>query len=394
MTIPSEHKRIVPVHLLSGFLGSGKTTLLTQIIDYCTAEGKRAAVIMNELGDVNLDGQLVDEQVPMAEMLSGCICCTIRGDLALELKTLVDIHHPDLIIIESTGAANPMEIIDGVTEAAMYTRIDLRSITTVADGPELLQRRRTGKGRTFKLMQEQIRCASRILLNKVDRLEPEELVEAQQLLRELNAHAPIQATVRCRLDDWSWLSDSETVLRHAERTESCEPGCEHGGHSHGEHGGDSHEEHSGHSHGEHGGHSDVEHGGDSHEEHSGHSHGEHGGDSHEEHGHSDGNYGHSHAVHDHSHDHVMALTHYWGGAVNSEAFEALLKQLPRSIYRAKGIVTLQETGSRFLFQYAYGESDFIRITPQGEVNDVAVFIGEGMDKGKLLSDLQKLEQLG
>lgn len=328
---------VIPIHLLSGFLGSGKTTLLTKLLDDYRAKGLKAAVIMNELGDINLDGQMVDDEVPMSEMLSGCICCTIRGDLSMEIKALVDEHQPDVIIIESTGAANPVEILDGVTEAAMYCRIELQSVITVVDGPELLQRSRNGKGRTFKLMQEQIRCATRLLLNKVDKLEPEELVEAQQLLRELNEHAPVIATIRCLIDDWSWIEagPQESV----ERVSASAHQQDHE-HEHSDHCGCSHTDQQ-----------------------------------------------HSH----HSHEHVMVLTHYLNGPVDSETFEALLKRLPDNIYRAKGIVTFTDTKSRFLFQYAYKETDFMRITPQGDVNDVAVFIGEHFSKDALLEELQQLE---
>lgn len=83
-----------------------------------------------------------------------------------------------------------------------------------------------------------------------------------------------------------------------------------------------------------------------------------------------------------SHDHVMAYTHYFQNPVNSEEFERFVKELPRDVYRAKGIVTFTDTSSRFLFQYAYREADFMRITPQGEVPDVAVFIGEHFSSGE------------
>ncbi|NIK72403.1 MULTISPECIES: CobW family GTP-binding protein [unclassified Paenibacillus] len=323
---------IIPIYLLSGFLGSGKTTLLTGLLDHWQAQGLKAAVIMNELGDINLDGQMVGDKVPMSEMLSGCICCTIRSDLSLEIKALIDTHQPDVIVIESTGAANPMEIMDGVTEAALYCRIELQSVITVVDGPELLQRSRSGKGKTFKLMRDQIRCATRLLLNKADKLAPDELVEAQQLVREMNAVAPVLTTVRCRVEDWTFIerqAGEAPRLSGANREEAAS-----------------------------------------------------------EHGHHEGHH------HHHTHEHVMVMTHYMNGAVDSEAFEAFLKQLPDQVYRAKGIVSFSDTASRFLFQYAYRETDFIRITPQGEVNDVAVFIGEHFSKDALLEELRKLEREG
>ncbi|QAY66861.1 CobW family GTP-binding protein [Paenibacillus protaetiae] len=348
--------KLVPVHLLAGFLGSGKTTLLTRIIARCREEGLKAAVIMNELGEVNLDGEMVDAGVPMAEMLGGCICCTIRADLGMQIYNLVQEHQPDVILIESTGAAHPLEMMDGVTEAAMYTPIDLRTVLTVVDGPELLRRSRESRSQTYKLMKEQIRCATKLLLNKTDKLGPEELVEAQQLLHELNAHAPVTPAVRSMIGDWSWLAGERSVtggigsgaaLQDVPVQEHvCGPDCLH------PHDGGHHE-----------------------------AAGEH---TAEEHSHKQGH------VH-HSHEHVMVLTHYMSGPVDSEAFEALLQRLPDNVYRAKGILTFTDTASRFLFQYAYRESDYLRITPQGNVADVAVFIGEHFDKNKLLDELALLE---
>ncbi|MDQ6422801.1 GTP-binding protein [Paenibacillus sp. LHD-117] len=318
----------VPVYVLTGFLGSGKTTLLTRLLERLKSGGLQPAVIMNELGDINLDGQLVEGGVPMAELLSGCICCSMRGDLGLEIDGLMRKHRPGAIVIEATGAANPMELLDGVTEAALYRPVELKSVIAVVDGPQLLDRSRDGKGRTFKLMRDQIRCGTALLLNKSDRLAPEELVEAQQLLRDMNAYAPIIPTVRCETEEWDRLlgGTGEMII---------EAGAA-GGRS-----------------------SDHETEGNRH----------------------------------HSHSHVMAVTHYLRGPVDSEAFERLLNGLPSDIYRAKGIVSFSDTssGSRFLFQYAYKETDFIRIEPQGEVLDVAVFIGEHFSRELLIEKLRKLE---
>ncbi|XEC94148.1 GTP-binding protein [Paenibacillus tarimensis] len=346
-------KKPIPVHLLSGFLGGGKTTLLKRLLEYYGSQEIKAAIIMNEIGDVNLDGQLVDGQVPMSEMLSGCICCTIRGDLSMEIKALIDEHQPEVILIESTGAANPLEIIDGVTEAALLVHIDLQSVTTVVDGPGLLEMSRKGRDRTFKLMQEQIRCATHLVCNKADRLASEEIVEVEQLVREWNASAPMIVTVQCVIPlERFGLSAPELQkdVFKSKPADSGERSCGSGlccGHDHHEH-----------------------------DEHGDHMEGER-------------PQGQLH-VHE-SHDHVMVVTHYLNKPVDSHAFEALLKRLPSEVYRAKGIVTFTDTPSRFLFQFAYREVEFIRITPQAIVNDVAVFIGEHFSKSWLLDELRKLE---
>lgn len=345
MTDTIEPQSVTPIHLLTGFLGSGKTTLLTKLLKHLKSLGLKPAVIMNEIGQVNLDGEMLGPNVPMAEMLSGCICCSIRGDLGVELGALIDQHRPDVILIEATGAANPMETLDGVTDAAMYKAVELRSVITVVDGPELLQRSRNGKGKTFKLMMEQIRCGSMLLLNKSDKLAPEELVEAQQLLRELNVHAAVIPAVRCELEDWSLLNltqpDFGEALRYNQGIQALPNETVL---------------------------AQVQ-----------------------EHFHEPaGSPDHRH----HSHEHVMVVTHYFDGPIDSGRFEQLLRSLPDNIYRAKGIVSFGDTseGSRFLFQYAYKESDFIRIEPQGKVNNVAVFIGEHFDKKRLKDELMKLNE--
>ncbi|WP_245948175.1 CobW family GTP-binding protein [Paenibacillus sambharensis] len=347
--------KLIPIHILSGFLGSGKTTLLTRMADYYKEMGCKPAIVMNELGEVNLDGQILGSDVAMTEMLGGCICCTIRGDLTLEIKTLIDEHHPDVILIESTGAANPLEIIDGVTEAAMYTRTELRSIITVVDGPVLIDRQKRSKDRTFKLMREQIRCATRLILNKADKLEPEELVLAEQTIREWNSYAPLTATIRCAADLEQLAAGAPVVNRAAAGHASTASD-----------GGTPHE----HSHG-------CRHTGQEHP---------HGCDHHND------DEPESRQVSKHeSHDHVMAVTYYFNRPVDSKAFELFLQKLPENIYRAKGILTFRDAPSRFLFQYAFRESDFIKINPQGDVHDVAVFIGEHFSRGALLEELAKLE---
>ncbi|MBD2843718.1 GTP-binding protein [Paenibacillus sp. IB182496] len=325
----SEHHQAaapaIPVHILSGFLGSGKTTLLMRVLEQYRAEGVRAAVIMNELGEVNLDGQLVGAQVPMQELLGGCICCSIRGDLGLALTRLVESEQPDVIVIESTGAANPLEIIDGVTETAMVARIELQSVTVVVDGPGLLELRRRG-GASLRLMREQVRCATGLLVNKADRLDPERLVEVQQLVREWNPLAALVVTEHCQVEPGLFLRRGPVAPPRAAEPSAAEPPAGQA------------------------------------------------------------------PIHP-THDHVMAHTHYFRAPVDSEAFEALLAGLPERVFRAKGIVTFRDTPSRFLFQYAFRESDFMRIDPQGEVHDVAVFIGEHFSREALIEQLEALERI-
>lgn len=322
---------VIPVYVLTGFLGSGKTTLLRQLVDDAKTRGWKPAILMNEAGEVNLDGMVVDAAVPMAEMLGGCICCTIRADLGLELTQLVLDHDPDVIWIESTGVAEPLEIIDAVTEASMYGRIELRGVVTVVDARHLLDRVRIGSGRTFRLMRDQIRAASLILLNKKDLVGDSELEELTRHLRDWNAGAEIWPTVRSAVDP-------DRIYGSGERYETVD-GARDCGHDEPGH---------------------------IHDENCGHAHG------------------------DDNHSHIQVLTHYLSGPVDSRVFESFVRELPEGVYRAKGIVSFRDTANRYLFQYAYKQSDFLPIRPQKTVHDVLVFIGEGFRKSDLSDSLNRM----
>lgn len=337
---------ITPVYLLSGFLGSGKTTLLKRWLEAAEAGGRKPAVVMNELGEVNFDGIELGDDVRMAEMLGGCICCTVRGDLGTELLKLIEEHDPDMILIESTGAANPLEIIDAVTDASMLERVELKRIVTVVDAGHLQEWAHKGKGSTYRLMKEQISCASVILLNKTDLLPEAETAEMERLVRDWNPYAPIYRTVGAEIEisllegqsEGGYTATSASVVSDAhtgEAGQSC--GC----------GSETHDP-------THSVCSDPSH------------------------------------HHHHTHEHVMAYTHYFEGPIDSERFEAMMGRLPDGVYRAKGILTFTDTASRFMFQYAYKQLDLMKIMPQGAVPDVAVFIGEHFDKAELEKEIRAL----
>jgi G3E family GTPase len=354
MEEPMRMERTVPVFILSGFLGSGKTTLLTRAIRYMKEQDRKPAVVMNELGEVNLDGVAVGIEVPMAEMLDGCICCTVRGDLGITIQQLIQDEQPDVIFIEATGVANPMEILDGVTEASLYMKVEMKGVVTVVDAAHLKEQLHKGTGKTYRLLEEQIRCASVLILNKADLVEETEMERLEEALRSWNSYARLLRTVRSEVDPAIWTElegragNGGVSARHAEAEHEHAPGCGCGnGHTHQ---GD-------HAHGE--GCTEVGHAG--------------------------------HAGYHSSHEHVMVYTHYLKGPVDSTAFEAMIGRLPESVYRAKGVLSFQDTRSRYLFQYAYRQADFMKIDPQGSIPDVVVFIGEQIPKAELEREMALLE---
>jgi G3E family GTPase len=320
----------IPVFVLSGFLGSGKTTMLTNLLKYFLQHNKRQAVIMNEIGEVNLDGMLVDDDVPMAEMLNGCICCTIREDLSKSLLTLVRNEKPDVIIIESTGIANPLELIEGITNTSLIVEIDLRLVVTVVSAPHFLDASRGKKGKTTRLMEEQIRCADLILLNKIELIEEKDFNEVNIRLQELNSKARIEETIRCNVDISSLIHMTSNTNKQSPSDEQ-EMNMK-------------------------------------------------------KHLHVLPNDGQQH----HTHNHVMVYTHYFDKPIDHKKFEKLFGQLPSEVYRAKGILQFTKSEDRFLFQYAYREMEIVKLNTQQEVQTVAVFIGEHFDKQQVDQAIQQL----
>src|SRR3954462_5442785 len=129
------------VYLLSGFLGSGKTTLLKNILQQEKVDERKVAVLMNELGRVSIDSDSIAEDVPLKELLDGCICCTIQDKLEAQLQELLLETEPEVIYIEATGAAHPVEVLDAVVSPIFADRILFKGIITIVDGKQFLNRK-------------------------------------------------------------------------------------------------------------------------------------------------------------------------------------------------------------------------------------------------------------
>lgn len=180
----------IPVTLLTGFLGSGKTTLLNQMIQQLP----RTAIIMNELGEIGLDHQLLQKtDGPLALLSGGCICCTVVGSLSPTLKNLFmaanrgEIPRFERVIIETTGIADPAPILDTlINERWIAARFQLGSVVTTVDavlGEQQLD--------SYFEAVKQVAVADRLLLTKTDLADQYTSTALQTRLAALNPSAPI-----------------------------------------------------------------------------------------------------------------------------------------------------------------------------------------------------------
>ncbi|AWE07449.1 cobalamin biosynthesis protein [Lysinibacillus sp. 2017] len=186
------------VYLFSGFLGSGKTSMLTDVIRQLKEQGIKPAVIMNELGKLPFDSQAVEDDVPLKEMLEGCICCSGAEKTEAQIQSLLFDQEFDVLIIETTGAAHPVEALDAVYSPIFADKLNIKGIVTVADSKLWLDRA-TLTPQVRSLFMEQIRHAHLLLANKMDLLTESEQAQVVYELQGFNANAFILQTTNGRV---------------------------------------------------------------------------------------------------------------------------------------------------------------------------------------------------
>ena len=212
-------KKSIPITLLTGYLGSGKTTLLNYILN--NQEGYKIAVIVNDIGEVNIDADLIQKggivngkDDSLVALQNGCICCSLNTDLLEQLQNIIETEKFDYIIIEASGICEPIPIAqticaleDAYEEYKMPKLCYLDSITSVVDAKRLKDEFASGeellndnKDDITKLIIEQIEFCNTIILNKIDEITKEELSSVKEVLNALAPKAKIIETNYAKVD--------------------------------------------------------------------------------------------------------------------------------------------------------------------------------------------------
>ena len=278
------------LNLLFGFLGSGKTTLARRILTERSG-GEKMAVIVNEFGDVGIDGAILEgRNVDMVELTSGCLCCTLKGSLLNAVEELRDKSGVRRIVIEATGVAQPEELIETFADPKLRDRYDIGPVVTVVDAPKYPKLTQV----LGEFYTEQLKNADVLVLNKVDLASAGELEAVRAEIAGINPKAEVLFAERCELDIPRLLDGPSSGVVAAYR------GVQAGGHDHAH---------------------DHDHAND--------------------HGHDD----HRHAP---AQSFVLDAT----GSATRAAVEAFFSRLPENVWRAKGFMEID--GRPSLIQHAMG----------------------------------------
>ena len=421
----------IPVLLLTGYLGSGKTTLVNNILN--NRKGLRFAVIVNDLGEVNIDADLIQQggvvgqkDESLVALQNGCICCTLKMDLIEQLSEIIAQHKFDYIVIEASGICEPEPIAQTIcsmpTLEEKYTRHGLPRLDCVVTVVDALRMQNDFGGKDLvkgkfeeddleNLIIQQIEFCNIVLINKASEVPEQELGRIRQLVHTLNPKARIltcdygnvefDQILHTHMFDFEKTATSATWVRVVEDIHDEDDDDLHIHHHHHDDDDDDEHEH-------HHDHDDDE----EHEEHHHHDHEEH-----EEHWH-------HHHHHHHDHDEgeaeeygISTFVYHSRKPFYLRRFDEFVSRLPKNVIRAKGVcyfreeydtcyvfdqvgkqVSLRDAGQWYASMPPEDLQQFMIANPQilndwddlyGDRMQKLVFIGQKMDRDELIRQLDE-----
>lgn len=226
----------LPVVIISGFLGCGKTSFLRKLLPFCGEEGIRPTLVINEVGEIDVDGESVaDLYSEQVKLVGGCICCTLQSQLTETVFDILEKGGSELLIIECSGLSNPLDVVEALSKPALIEKIGISHIVSMID---------VGKvERVLKavdLAQSQISTADIVILNKTDMANPDEISRGCEIIADIAPNA--------RVFEASYGDIGEDMLRSIVTDQAparCSCGC---GHNHDDNDGHNHDHSHDHSH--------------------------------------------------------------------------------------------------------------------------------------------------